>query len=104
VLPYESAIERSLNRAVDRLEWLQRGCKAGHNLPLVSVHLTAGRITRGRVRFTDKFTSPDSVDFNNEIGESGGVIAVMMSGKQTRARTSAAKPEEKRYGDKPTRQ
>ncbi len=44
-----------------------------------------------QVRFTDKFTSPDSFDFKNEIGEGGGAMQVMMSGKQTRARTPAAK-------------
>jgi hypothetical protein len=40
ILPYEAAIERSLNRAVDRLERLQRRRKSERYLPAVSVCLT----------------------------------------------------------------
>lgn len=38
ILPSEAAIERSLNRAVDRLERLQRRRKSEQDLPVVSVH------------------------------------------------------------------
>ena len=40
ILPYEAAIERSLNRAVDRLERLQRRRKGEPVLPPVNVQLT----------------------------------------------------------------
>ncbi|MGA8500004.1 MAG: hypothetical protein WB683_00510 [Candidatus Sulfotelmatobacter sp.] len=40
ILPYEAAIERSLNRALDRLERLQRRRKGEPVLPPVNVQLT----------------------------------------------------------------
>jgi hypothetical protein len=40
ILPYEAAIERSLSRAVDRLERLQRRRKGEPVLPPVNVQLT----------------------------------------------------------------
>jgi len=43
-------------------------------------------------RFTEKFTSPDSYDFKNEVGESADSMKVMMDGKETRTKTSATRP------------
>ena len=47
-------------------------------------------------RFTEKWTSPDSFDFKNEFGVSADSMKVMMDGKETRAKTSASKPAEKK--------
>lgn len=47
-------------------------------------------------RFTEKWTSPDSYDFKNEVTESGGSMEVMMEGKETRIRASVRKPTEKK--------
>ncbi|MGB7024506.1 MAG: DUF1579 family protein [Candidatus Acidiferrales bacterium] len=49
-----------------------------------------------RFRFTEKWTSPDSYDFKNEVGESGESMKVMMEGKETRVRKSVRKPTEKK--------
>lgn len=43
-------------------------------------------------RFTDKWTSPDSFDFKNEIGDNPDSMKLMMTGKQSRIKASAAKP------------
>ena len=46
-------------------------------------------------RFTEKFTSPDSIDFKNEYGESPDhMTGVMMQGKETRIKTSAPTPSQ----------
>lgn len=48
-------------------------------------------------RFTEKWTSPDSYDFKNEVIESGNSSKVMMEGKETRvSRTSVRKLTEKK--------
>ena len=40
-------------------------------------------------RFTDKWTSPDSFDFKNEVGDNSDSMKVMMTGKQARIKASA---------------
>lgn len=47
-------------------------------------------------RFTEKWTSPDSYDFKNEVGVSADSMKVMMDGKETRTKTSAPKPAEEK--------
>ena len=47
------------------------------------------------LRFTEKFTSSDSIDFKNEYGDSPDQMqGVMMQGKETRIKTSAPKPSQ----------
>jgi hypothetical protein len=47
-------------------------------------------------RFTEKWTSPDSYDFKNEVGVSADSMKVMMDGKETRTKTSNSKPAEEK--------
>jgi hypothetical protein len=47
------------------------------------------------LRFTEKFTSPDSIDFKNEYGDSPDQMkGVMMQGKQIRVKASTPKPSQ----------
>lgn len=48
------------------------------------------------LRFTEKWTSPDSYDFKNEVGMSADSMQVMMDGTETRTKASASKPAEEK--------
>lgn len=72
--------------------WIGRGTVNGDTWTWTSESTADGKPIL--LRFTMKWTSPDSYDFKNEIGPSVDSMRVMMDGKETRV-TAAAKPPPK---------
>jgi hypothetical protein len=73
--------------------WTGRGTVKGDTWTWTSEDTFDGKTMQ--LRFTVKWTSPDSYEFKNEIGPSSDSMTVMMDGKGMRVMASAAKPAAK---------
>ncbi len=70
--------------------WILRGTAKDDTWTWTSESTMGGKPMQ--LRFTVKWTSPDSYDFKNEAGPNANSIGVMMDGKGTRSRAPELKP------------
>lgn len=96
ILAYDSAARNYFFTQVSPggVIWTGHGTVNGDTWVWVAESAAEGK--RIQFRFTQRWTSQDSYDFKNEVGESADSMKVMMEGKETRASTLATKPSEKK--------